>query len=191
MSITALEQARARPGRVVAGPRQAGRRLGDLRRDPPRSRRSLVVDHGCDVRVAHARLEPAEVLALLEWLPLAYDDLALVERRGLVDPAAALSLVLRPPTIWTAVDALAVRAHVLDPAGLARHAADRVTAAQIRRLRRAARRIETQLPLPDLRRASTIVTSGCAAVAADEAACAEAAAVQLVRYATSHLIHTL
>jgi len=168
-----------------------GRRLDDLRREPPSSRRSLVVDHGCDVRIGPARLEPEVALALLEWLPLAHDDIAFLERRRPVDPVAALALVLRPPTIWAPVDALAARAHIRDRAALERHAADRVSALHVRRLRRAARRIDAQLPLPGLPRASRLVTAGSAAVIDGEVACAKAAAGQLVRYATSELILNL
>ena len=62
---------------------------------------------------------------------------------------------------------------------------------QVSRLRRAVARIAAQLPLAGLPHASEIVAAGCATVLVDEAASEEAAAEQLVRYATSDLIRRL
>lgn len=197
MSIAALDQALLpdqsvlTPARVSSRPRSAGRRLGDRRREPPTPRRSLVVDHGCDVRLAHVRLEPDVVMALLEWLPLAHGDLAFLERGAPRAPVTALGAVLRPPTIWSPVEALAARSRVHDAPGLERYAARRVTPLHVKRLRRAVARIATQLPLAGLPRASAVVAAGCATLLADEIAGAEAAAEQLVRYATSDLIRVL
>lgn len=131
------------------------------------------------------------VLALLEWLPLAQGDVGFLERGESAEPVAALGLVLRPPTIWSPVEALAARCRAYDTAGLERYAAGRVAALHVRRVRRMATRIARQLPLTGLPRASEIVASGCATVIADEALCANAAAMQLVRYATSDLIRHL
>jgi len=177
MSIAALEP--------LAAP--AGRRLTDRRRGA-RLQRSLVVDHGCGVRAGHARLEPPTVLALLAWLPLTDADLVPVEAdHDRLDPLGALALILRPPTIWSTLEALAVREC---PPDLQRAGA-LVTSLHRRRLLRVAGRTEAQLPLPGLPRASELVAEGCAIVARDQAACADAAAAQLVRYATSDLIRRL
>jgi len=181
MSISALEP-RSAPASA------SGRRVADRRSEARAPQRSLVVDQGCDVRAGHVRLEPAAVLALLAWLPLTHGDLAPVEARAeLLDPVAALALVLRPPTIWSAREAVAFRG--LAPEG--RRECDLVTALHSRRLRRAAAGIALQLPLSGLPRASELVAQGCAIVMRDAAACANAAAVQLVRYATSELIRGL
>ena len=116
-------------------------------------------------------------------------DIAFAGRDGSADPVAALGDLLRPPTIWSPVEALAARGR--DPASLERYAVERVTSLQISRLLRAAGRIAAQLPLRGLPCESAIVASGCAAVEAGEAVCAEVAARQLVRYATSELIRGL
>jgi len=129
------------------------------------------------------------VLALLEWLPLMPADIAFAGRDGSADPVAALGDLLRPPTIWSPVEALAASGR--DPASLERYAVERVTSLQISRLLRATSRIAAQLPLRGLPCESAIVASGCAAVEAGEAVCAEVAARQLVRYATSELIRRL
>jgi len=185
MSNAALEQPLAIPRHTLP----AGRRVGDRRRELPTPGRSLVVDHGCDVRIGHVRLEPSVVLALLEWLPLMPADIAFAGRDGSADPVAALGDLLRPPTIWSPVEALAARGR--DPASFERYAVERVTSLQISRLLRAAGRIAAQLPLRGLPCESAVVASGCAAVEAGEAVCAEVAARQLVRYATSELIRRL
>ena len=62
---------------------------------------------------------------------------------------------------------------------------------QLRRLRRAARRIAAQRPLDGHPSASMVLAEGCAVVATDDAACVETAAAQLVRYATSELVGRL
>ena len=66
-----------------------------------------------------------------------------------------------------------------------------VTARHRRRVRRGAARIVAQLPVSGLERASALVAEGCAIVARDADACADVAAAQLVRYATSDLILAL
>jgi hypothetical protein len=166
----------------------SGRRLADRRREPRSPQRSLVVDNGCDVRAGHARLEPGTVLALLSWLPLTDGDLVPVEsERETLDPVAAVALVLRPPTIWSPLEALAARGRPLDPSGLR----ELVTPLHIRRLRRAAARIAAQLPVSRLPQASVLVAEGCGVVARDPEACVDVAAAQLVRYVTSDLIRRL
>jgi len=143
------------------------------------------------VRIAHVRLEPATVLALLEWLPIAHGEIAFLERGERADPVAALGLVLRPPTIWSPAEALAARAGAYRAGSLELHAAHHMASLHLRRLRRAAARIAAQLPLVGLERGSELVVEGCEVVVRDPAACADAAAAQLVRYATSDLIRRL
>jgi hypothetical protein len=170
---------------LLEPPSSAGRRLADRRRETLGPQRSLVVDHGCDVRIGHWRLEPTAVLALLAWLPVGPGDLAPIEARAEeLDALAALALVLRPPTIWTASEALGVRGHAFRARRI-------VTRLHCRRLRRTAARIASQLPVPGLERASELVEEGCAIVVRDAEACADVAAAQLDRYATSDLIARL
>jgi hypothetical protein len=191
VSIAAPEPPPTAIASSAVRPTAGRRRLCDRRRETRGPGRSLVVDHGCDVRIAHVRLEPATVLALLEWLPIAHGEIAFLERGEPADPVAAVGLVLRPPTIWSPAEALAARAGAHGAGSVEFHAAHHVAPLHLRRLRRAAARIATQLPLVGLQRASELVVEGCAIVVCDPAACADAAAAQLVRYATSDLIQRI
>ncbi len=69
---------------------------------------SLVVDGGCDVRIGTRVVTDRVRTLLLEWLPLAPGDLAVYEgglfRRS---PADALTLLVRPPAIWSIDEAVA------------------------------------------------------------------------------------
>lgn len=158
---------------------------------------ALVADGGCEVGIGGARVTGALRLALLEWLPLSCTDVAVYEGglfRGA--PANALTLLLRPPTIWPAGEvATAERLYPRGPrfeperfAALELYARGRAREAHLARLREAARRIEAQLPVTGFPVASATVAVGCAVVAADEEWCTAIAARQLARYATSGLI---
>lgn len=157
----------------------------------------LVTDEGCDIRVGGVRAGGAVRTALLEWLPLTSSDLAVYEG-GLFqrDPAGAVTLLVRPPTVWSLDEAalaerLFPRGSGFEPgrfAALERYAHLRVGSGHLRRLRDGARRIEQQLPFEALPAASAVVTAGCASVAADDDRCAAIAARQLARYATSALV---
>src|SRR5262249_11379498 len=147
-----------------------------------RGRRSddVVVDGGCDVRVGGVVLGARARVALLAWLPLAPFELAPFEG-GLFsnDPAQALALLLRPPTIWSLEEA---RLAALD------HAAVLVTPVRMQRTREAAKRVSGQLPVERFPVASATVAAGCAAVAGDDDVCAAVAATQLARYASSSIV---
>ncbi len=157
----------------------------------------LVIDGGCDVRVGRRRVGGAERQALLRWLPLTRRELGALEE-GLFrdDPRDAVTLLVRPPTIWSLREALL--AERLLPRGpsfeperflaLERHARSRILPCHLSRLREAVGRIERQLPADGMPKASAIVASGCAAVGADDGVCAAMAARQLARFATSALV---
>jgi hypothetical protein len=125
----------------------------------------LVVDDGCDVRV-RGGVQDAVRVALLEWLPLTASELCAVEA-GLEDdrPAYALAAIVRPPTIWTACEALAAASttHVDDE--------------HLGRLRATAARLERQLLVAGLQ----------TAIAADDV-CAAVARTVLARYAASAFV---
>ncbi len=154
----------------------------------------LICDEGCDVRIA-AGGEVRE--SLLEWLPLSRVDLAAYEG-GLfaADPAGALTLLLRPPTIWSLEDAVAVdgmfpRTDRFDPArfdAILQLARRCVRSEHLARVRRAVAKIERQLPVEGLPRASAIAAAGCVVVATDEDRCAALAAQQLARFASSAFV---
>lgn len=115
-------------------------------------------------------------VALLEWLPLTTSELRTVEA-GLpcAAPAHALATLVRPPTIWTIDEALASPSRTPDDEHLGR-------------VRGAAARLRWQLPVSGLPDLSAAVAHGCAAVTADDDACAEVARVLLTRYAASALV---
>ncbi len=153
----------------------------------------LVSSDGCDVLVGHMPLSPAARLALLTWLPPSPRELAAVEAGPFHDePWSAVELLLRPPTIWATVDALAVRRSLAErPAGservatVERAAADLVGNRQLLRLRAALARLRSQLPFAEFPLASALVKSGCAALEQDTGKATAVSAAQLVRYATS------
>lgn len=158
---------------------------------------SLITDGGCGARVGAATVTGALRVALLHWAPLAGDDLAVYET-GLFReaPANALALLVRPPTIWSVEEALA--ADRVSPRGqrfvaarfdaLERYARGHVRSEHLSRLRGAAVRIESQLPVARFPRASSTIAAGCAVVRGDDEWCAEIAARQLARYASSAFI---
>ena len=158
---------------------------------------ALVTDGGCEVSTGGVAVTGALRLALLRWLPLARSELGVYEGGLFRDaPARALTLLVRPPTIWPAGEAVAEeRACPPGPRfeperfeALERHARGRVRSAHLARLRAAVARIEPQLPVAGLPVASAIVAAGCAVLAADDAWCAAIAARQLARYATSRAV---
>jgi hypothetical protein len=179
-----------RQGVVVAGRR---RRL-----DRPRP---LIVDQGCGVQIGGTLLEGAERAAALLWLPLAPDELVLYERGLFRDrPLQSLSLLLRPPTIWSEDEVMAAERRF--PRGrrfrperfdvVERYALRLAGSPQHDAVRRAARNIAAQLPMPDLPEASVVVAAACEAVFRDDRACAAAAARQLARFACSeHVARSL
>ena len=160
----------------------------------------LVTDEGCDVRVARSSVGERARIALLAWLPLVPAELAVFEG-GLLreSPAEAVSLLLRPPLIWSLHETLLAGARVrrrahFDPGSFAvleRGSRDRVRPRHRHRLRRALERIEAQLPVAGLPIASSTVAAGCAAIAGDDEVCSEIAARQLARYAVSEVAGSL
>jgi hypothetical protein len=156
----------------------------------------LVTDEGCDVRVGHTRVKEDVRVALLAWLPPAPGELAVLEGGLLAEaPADAVALLLRPPLIWSLHEALRAGRSVsgldgFEPARFAvleRAALDGVRPCHLHRVRRAAERIVTELPVERLPIASSTVTRGCAVIAADDGVCGEIAARQLARYAVSEV----
>lgn len=154
----------------------------------------IVVDSGCDVRIGRISIGPVARDALLHWLPLSQLELTLLDS-GLFadDPAGAIALLLRPPTIWPREDAL--RARMLFPfeagfdpdvfAAVEACAVPRVGRAHIVQLHAAVRRIEGQLPARGQPTASATIAAGCAALAADGERSRAVVARQLARYASS------
>ena len=140
---------------------------------------------------AHAE---AVRVALLDWLPLSPADLAVYEG-GLFreTPARSLTLLVRPPTIWSIDEAVIAarrfrRGSRFEPeqfGALVRHAHGRLGRTHLDRLREVSARIEKQVPAAGLPEASAVVAAGCAVLAVDDEACASVAAVQLARYAFS------
>ena len=149
---------------------------------------------GCEVEIGGVSVTGELRLALLRWLPLAGSELAVYEGGLFRDaPVKALTLLIRPPTIWPAAEAVAAarlypRGPRFEPerfAALERHARARVREPHLARVRDVAGRIEAQLPAAGLPVASSIVAAGCAVLVADDEWCAAIAARQLARYATS------
>jgi hypothetical protein len=155
---------------------------------------SLIADGGCDVLIGGAVVTGAVRMALIEWLPLSRDDLAVYEGGLFRDvPANALTLLVRPPTIWSIdeaviADSLHPRGPRFEPsrfAALERYARGRLGTEHLARLRDAAAKIELQLPIEGLPFASTTLAAGCAVIADDDDWSEAIAARQLARYATS------
>jgi hypothetical protein len=165
-----------------------------------RSDAPLVIDEGCDVCIARTRVGEGARVALLAWLPLAAAELAVFEGGLLREaPADAVALLVRPPLIWSLHEALLAGMRVprharFDPGwftALEQGAQARVRPRHLHRLRRAAARIEAQLPSEAFPVASASVAAGCAVIAGDDAACSEIAARQLARYAVSEVARGL
>ena len=135
----------------------------------------LVVDDGCDVQLGSGGC-PADVrVALLEWLPLTRGDLLVCESGLHHDtPTHALAALVRPPTVWTASEALLAFTRLGD--------------VQLARLRGVAARFARQLPVDGLPWASATVAHACAIVVNDDEACAAVAATVLARYAASAFV---
>ena len=157
---------------------------------------SLISDGGCDVRIGDSVVTGAVRVALLDWLPLSRTDLAVYETGLFRDaPANVLTLLVRPPTIWSIDEALV--ADSLFPRGkqfesvrfeaLERHARRRVGSEHLARLREAAAKVGKQLPVERFPGASVTAAAGCAVIARDDEWCSAIAARQLARYATSSL----
>ena len=176
----------------------ARRRVADGWRLHDRGReRTLVVDEGCDVRGLGPAADEARS-ALLAWLPPTRADLVLFEG-GLCadDPLDALALLLRPPTIWPRERALTAarlqgglqRFEPLRFERIERRAVPAVGSAELDRARAATRCLREQLPAhAGLSVARSTVEAGCLAVETSDARCAEVAARQLARYATSRIV---
>ncbi len=158
---------------------------------------SLVTDGGCDVRIRDAVVTGVVRVALLDWLSLSRTDLAVYETglfRG--TPVRALTLLVRPPTIWSIDEALIAdhlfpRGRGFEPErfdALEQYARGRLGSEQLTRLREATARVERQLPVERFPRASATVGAGCTVIARDDEWCATIAALQLARYASSALI---
>ena len=158
---------------------------------------SLVTDGGCDVRIRHAVIAGAARVALLDWLPLSRTDLAVYETglfRG--TPVRALTLLVRPPTIWSIDEALVAdhlfpRGRGFEPErfdAIEEYARGRLGRKQLTRLREATARVERQLPVEGFPRASATIGAGCTVIARDDEWCATIAALQLARYASSALV---
>jgi hypothetical protein len=157
----------------------------------------LICDEGCQVRIGCIAIAGAAGSAILEWLPLSRTDLAVCEG-GLFqnDPAGALALLVRPPTIWSRDDALIAdslfsRVSGFEPArfdALVQLARRCVRNEHLARVRRAVARIGRQIPVEGLPCSSATVAAGCAVIARDDARCAELAARCLARYASSALV---
>ncbi|MCY7301702.1 MAG: hypothetical protein LH654_01420 [Thermoleophilia bacterium] len=184
MSLAELERPVLRLTRLDHG----DRRLRTL--DP------LVVDDGCDVRIRGRYCADCVRVALLEWLPLTCDDL-LSHRGSLVsDPAAVLSALVRPPTIWTTADAVVAARRGDGESETRRERHDAVVAyafTQLReehleRLRCIAARFARQMSLEGRPGTCDALAAGCAVVAGDDDACAAVAAIQLARYAASAFV---
>ena len=153
-----------------------------------------VTGNGCEVEIGGVPVTGKLRLALLRWLPLAGSELAVYEGGLFCDaPVMALTLLVRPPTIWPAAEAVAAaRCFPHGPrfeperfVALERHARGRVRGAHLAQLRDAVGRIEAQLPAARLPTASSVVAAGCAVLMADDEWCTTIAALQLARFATS------
>ena len=158
---------------------------------------SLITDGGCDVRIGDVAVTGAVRGALLDWLPVSGNELAIYET-GLFRqaPANALALLVRPPTIWPIAEALIAdrvfpRGPVFEPArfdAVERYAYGRLQCAHLARLRRSVARIGTQLAVERFPNASDTVAAGCASIAHDDEWGAAIAARQLARYVTSAFV---
>jgi hypothetical protein len=174
----------------------SGRRAGDRRERRLRGVRPLVGDGGCDVRLRGGRHVDLVRAALLEWLPLSPAELARDGGGAIEERSSCLASLVRPPTIWTLEDAVAL-ALLLGREGplervpfawLVRHARGRVEGVHLSRVRRRAARIAAQLPLSGLPCASAAVGAACALIQADDEVCASIAALALARYSLSQVV---
>ena len=156
-----------------------------------------VTGSGCEVEIGGVPVTGELRLALLRWLPLAGSELAVYEGGLFRDaPVKALTLLIRPPTIWPAAEAVAAArlfpaARGSSPSGSPHSSGMRVVASGRRTSRGCEtppRRIEAQLPAAGLPVASAVVAAGCAVLTADDEWCAAIAARQLARYATSEWV---
>jgi hypothetical protein len=161
------------------------------------SERPVVVDDGCDVRAGAAHVSEDARRALLRWLPLSHRELVVLEAgvlRG--DPACAVGLLVRPPTVWPLAAARAgASRHPRGPsfessrfAALEEHACSVVGSRHVARLRQAALRIVAQLPFARLPAATDTVAAGCAVLLEDDERAAAVAATLLARYAWSGIV---
>ncbi len=182
------------PAPFVHSPR---RRADDRRERRLGSVRPLVGDGGCDVRLRSGPDADLVRVALLEWLPLSPAELAPEARRGgEALSTSCLASLVRPPTVWPLVEAVAAIRLLggeeplerVPLAWLVGHARGRVEAVHLTRVRRRAARIAAQLPLEELPCASVAVGSACALIEADDEECASIAAHALARYALSRLV---
>ena len=129
---------------------------------------------------------------IAEWRSRPRHLLEVIEDAGeLVDaPLEALALALAPAHLWPVLEAAAAAdfaAADVDDSGrwldaLAVFVDERYTPAHDERLRALSARLEGTLPIVGLPRASSLLVEGCRAVAADEEARREAAALLLANY---------
>ena len=161
-------------------------------------RPSLIIDGGCDVRIGDTVVTGAVRVALLAWARLSGNDLAVYEAGLFRDaPANALTLLVRPPTIWSIEEALIAdrrfpRSPRFEPArfdALERYARGHLRSEHLESLRGAVARVAMQLPVERFPAASGTVAAGCALIARDDEWCAVIAARQFARYATSALVN--
>ena len=150
------------------------------------------------MRIGDSVVTGAVRVALLDWLPLSRTDLAVYETGLFRDaPANVLTLLVRPPTIWSidealVADSLFPRGKQFEPVrfeALERHARRRVGSEHLARLREAAAKVGKQLPVERFPGASVTAAAGCAVIARDDEWCSAIAARQLARYVTSSLIN--
>ena len=155
---------------------------------------SLVADGGDETLIRRSVVAGAVRAAILDRMPLQRDSVSLYESGLFADlPANALTLLVPPPSIWARDQALL--ANGIFPGGprfeptrfdaLEQYAGGCVGDAERARLREAADRIERQLPVEALPRASATLVAGCEVIATDDGWCSAIAARQLALYACS------
>ena len=170
------------------------RRIVDSWCDPyPDRWAAMIADGGSETPIRRAVVAGAVRVAILERCPLPREALAVFEG-GLFGnlPANALTLLAPPQGTWSIDEAIAADGIVpggprFEPArfdALERYAQGCVTNEHIERLRDAATRIEMQLPIVGLPRASATLAAACAIIATDEGWCAAISARQLALYAS-------
>ena len=171
------------------------RRIVSSWRDPyPDRWAAMIADGGSETLIERAVVAGAVRVAILERCPLPREALAVFEG-GLFGnlPANALTLLAPPQGTWSIDEAIAADGIVpggprFEPArfdALERYAQGCVASEHVERLRAAASRIEMQLPVVGLPRASATLAAGCATIAADDGWCAAIAARQLALYASN------
>ena len=156
--------------------------------------RSLVADGGDETLIRRAVVAGAVRAAILDRMPLHRESLLLYESGLFSDlPANALSLLVPPPAIWS-MDQAIVAGNAFpdgprfDPErfdALEQYAGGCAADGERARLREAADRIERQLPVEGLPRASATVAAGCEVIATDADWCTAIAARLLALYACS------